>query len=64
VLCDKLRLPTAMLNYHCRRRWLVPFAELDIRQCSDLIAQLESWEAVPADLQMVKRQLSMFGGAM
>lgn len=29
-----------------------------------MIAQLESWEAVPADLQMANGQLSMFGGAM
>lgn len=28
------------------------------------IAQLESWEAVPADLQMANGQLSMFGGAL
>lgn len=64
ALCANLRLPSTILDYHCRRRWCVPYAEIDIRQCSDLIAQLESWEAVPADLQVTNGQLSMFGGAV
>ena len=64
ALCAQIRMPSAILDYQCRRRWCLPFAELDIRQCSDLIAQLESWEALPADLQTANGQLSMFGGAM
>lgn len=48
------------LDVHCVRRFGVPFAQLDRRQCSELIDELKGWKAVPADLQRAMGQHDLF----
>ena len=57
----KLRLSDAALDAHCRRRFGVPFVELDKQQCSDLLDELARWEAVPAELQREQGQVDLPG---
>jgi len=46
----RLRITDAALDTHTRRRFGMPFAELDRSQVSMLLEEMARWEAAPADL--------------
>lgn len=58
----KLRIPNPILDQHCQKTFGQSFDDLDGRQTSQLLNDMISWEAVPADLQRAMGQLDLFEG--
>lgn len=57
----QLHCSDALLNQHCKDRFGRTFNALDRSQMSDLIDELLSWKAVPAELQRVRGQQDLPG---
>jgi len=57
----KLNIGDRALDLHCRERFNEPFSNLSRSQVSDLLEQMTTWEAAPAELQRAQGQLDLLG---
>ena len=61
VIAKRLHLPERMLDDHCVKRFGLYFQALSVRQGSELIEEMLSWEQLPADFQRAKGQADLPG---
>ncbi len=60
ALQKRLALPDALLDRLCYDTYGRVFAQIDVRQCSQLIDKMQAWEQLPADLMRAKGQMDLF----